>query len=45
MKMVEAAGIEPASENGSAGTTTCVVDYLISPAAAPIDRIRRQPVL
>jgi hypothetical protein len=30
LKMVEAAGIEPASENSSGETTTCVVSPMIS---------------
>ena len=43
-ELVEAAGIEPASENDSSESTTCVVSHLISPPSAPTDRIRRQPV-
>jgi len=45
-KMVEAAGIEPASENRSYETTTCVVSlcYGFSSSPAPTDRIRIGPV-
>ena len=36
---VEAAGIEPASRNISTQASTCVVDCLISPPRAPVDRV------
>ncbi len=40
---VEAAGIEPASRNRFTPASTCVVDCLISPPRAPVDRIARRP--
>ena len=42
--MVEAAGVEPASENDSKEITTCVVSLLFSPARTPTDKIPRGPV-
>ena len=42
--LVEAAGIEPASEDDSPSISTCVVGLLISSPTALTDRIRRGPV-
>ena len=42
-QLVEAAGIEPASEDVSPEMSTCVVDRLFSPPAAPTDRIHEVP--
>lgn len=36
---VEAAGIEPASQNISTTASTCVVDYLVLAVRAPVDRV------
>ena len=43
--MVEAAGIEPASEGISAETSTRIVRHLISPPVAPADRVNEGPAL
>ena len=42
--MVEAAGVEPASENGLKEIPTCVVSLLISPPQTPTDKIPEGPV-
>ena len=42
-RVVEAAGIEPASESASPGAATCVVRYLILLTGAPADRLPHQP--
>ena len=43
-QMVEAAGVEPASENDSKEITTCVVSLLFSPPRTPTDKIPGGPV-